>query len=88
MCIRDKAYTIHKKIYRQRNFANDLDNFSLDDNLHQHTLFIVDEASMIANDGLAGAVFGTCLLYTSMVFNVICLEFGVQKSRVDRLFKK
>ena len=23
-----------------------------------------------------------------MVFNVICLEFGVQKSRVDRLFKK
>ena len=53
------AYTIHKKIYRQRNFSNDLDNFSLDDNLHQHTLFIVDEASMIANDGLAGAVFGT-----------------------------
>ena len=51
------AYTIHKKIYRQRNFSNDLDNFSLDDNLHQHTLFIVDEASMIANDGLAGAVF-------------------------------
>ena len=46
------AYTIHKKIYRQRNFSNDLDNFSLDDNLHQHTLFIVDEASMIANDGL------------------------------------
>ena len=50
MCIRDRAYTIHKKIYRQRNFSNDLDNFSLDDNLHQHTLFIVDEASMIAND--------------------------------------
>ena len=23
-----------------------------------------------------------------MVFNVICLEFGVQNSRVDRLFKK
>ena len=28
-------------------FSNDLDNFSLDDNLHQHTLFIVDEASMM-----------------------------------------
>lgn len=53
------AYTIHKKIYRQRSFSNDVDNFSLDDNLHQHTLFIVDEASMIANDGLSGAVFGT-----------------------------
>ena len=38
------AYTIHKKIYRQRNFSNDLDNFSLNDNLHQHTLFIVDGA--------------------------------------------
>lgn len=23
-----------------------------------------------------------------MAFNVICLEFGIQKSRVDRLFKK
>lgn len=57
------AFTIHKKIYRQRNYSNDMDNFSLDDNLHQQTLFIVDEASMIANDGLSGAAFGTgCLL--------------------------
>lgn len=61
------AYTIHKKIYRQRNFSNDLDNFSLDDNLHQHTLFIVDEASMIANDGLAGAVFGTGRLLDDLI---------------------
>ena len=53
------AFTIHKKIYRQRNYSNDMDNFSLDDNLHQQTLFIVDEASMIANDGLSGAAFGT-----------------------------
>ncbi|WP_290091712.1 AAA family ATPase, partial [uncultured Bacteroides sp.] len=61
------AYTIHKKIYRQRNFSNDLDNFSLDDNLHQHTLFIVDEASMIANDGLSGAVFGTGRLLDDLI---------------------
>ena len=61
------AYTIHKKIYRQRNFSNDLDNFSLDDNLHQHTLFIVDEASMIANDGLAGSVFGTGRLLDDLI---------------------
>ena len=62
------AYTIHKKIYRQRNFSNDLDNFSLDDNLHQHTLFIVDEASMIANGGGGeGAVFGTGCLLDDMV---------------------
>ena len=57
------AYTIHKKIYRQRTFSNALDNFSLSDNLHQHTLFLVDEASMIANEALTGAGFGTgCLL--------------------------
>ncbi|MGL5979364.1 MAG: ATP-dependent DNA helicase [Phocaeicola sp.] len=52
------SYTIHKKIYRQRNYSNDLDNFSLNENLHQHTLFIVDEASMITNSGLSGASFG------------------------------
>ena len=40
------AFTIHKKIYRQQSFSNELSNFSVNDNLHQHTLFIVDEASM------------------------------------------
>ncbi len=50
------AFTIHKKIYRQRAFSNEMSNFSLADNLHQHTLFIVDEASMIANEGLSGAL--------------------------------
>lgn len=58
-----QAYTIHKKIYRQRSFSNSLDNFSLNDNLHQHTLFIVDEASMIANAGGGVNGFGSgCLL--------------------------
>ncbi len=57
------AYTIHKKIYRQRSFSNELDNFSLSDNLHQHTVFLVDEASMIANESLSGSGFGSgCLL--------------------------
>lgn len=57
------AYTIHKKIYRQRSFSNEMDNFSLNDNLHQNTLFIVDEASMIANDNTQGVKFGSgCLL--------------------------
>lgn len=53
------AYTIHKKIYRQRTFSNEMGNFTLNDNLSTHTLFIVDEASMIANEGLSGAMFGT-----------------------------
>ena len=61
------AYTIHKKIYRQRSFSNELDNFSLDNNLHQHTLFLVDEASMIANDGLSGSMFGTGRLLDDLI---------------------
>lgn len=57
------AYTIHKKIYREQSFFGEGGHFTLNDNLHKHTLFIVDEASMIANEGLAGATFGTgCLL--------------------------
>lgn len=40
------AYTIHKYIYRQKQLGTD--SFSLAANLHKHTLFIVDEASMIS----------------------------------------
>ena len=61
------AYTIHKKIYRQKSFSNDLDNFSLNDNLHKNTLFIVDEASMISNDGLSGASFGSGRLLDDLI---------------------
>ena len=61
------AYTIHKKIYRQKSFSNELDNFSMNDNLHQHTLFIVDEASMIANEGLSGSMFGTGRLLDDLI---------------------
>jgi len=54
------AYTIHKKIYRQKSATEAV--FSLADNLHTDTLFIVDEASMISNSGNE-TVFGSgCLL--------------------------
>ncbi|MBR5657454.1 MAG: AAA family ATPase [Prevotella sp.] len=43
------AFTIHRKIYRQRSLMGD---FNLNDNLHSNTLFLVDEASMIANSSL------------------------------------
>ena len=57
------AYTIHRKIYRQKTIAADMGSFSLNDNLSKHTLFIVDEASMISNLGLSGTAFGSgCLL--------------------------
>ena len=61
------AYTIHKKIYRQRAFSNDTDNFSLNENLTKHTLYIVDEASMISNEGLSGSVFGTGRLLDDLI---------------------
>ena len=51
------AFTIHKKIYRQQSFSNEVSNFSVNDNLTTHTLYIVDEASMISNEGVSGAVF-------------------------------
>ena len=54
------ASTIHRRIYRQKAMMG---NFSLAPNMHTDTLFMVDEASMVANEGLQGSVFGTgCLL--------------------------
>ena len=67
------AYTIHRRIYRQKS-AGDLSAFSLNDNLNKNTLFIVDEASMIANDAYANGgdsrwSFGSgCLLDDLMQF--------------------
>ena len=62
------AYTIHRRIYRQKS-AGDLSSFSLNDNLNHDTLFIVDEASMIANLGLGESSFGSgCLLDDLMQF--------------------
>ncbi len=40
------AYTIHKYIYRQNQLG--VESFSLADNKHKQTMFIVDEASMIS----------------------------------------
>lgn len=57
------AYTIHKKIYRQKVFTGDYEGFQIMDNLHKDTLFIVDEASMIANTPADTHIYGTgCLL--------------------------
>ncbi len=62
------AYTIHRRIYRQKS-AGDLSAFNLNDNLNRDTLFIVDEASMISNLGLGESSFGSgCLLDDLMQF--------------------
>ena len=68
------AFTIHKRIYRQKNFSNEITNFLLDNNLNRHTLFIVDEASMISNRGLSGSVFGTGRLLDDLIHYVYAGE--------------
>lgn len=60
------ACTIHKKIYRQKSLL-DAGSFQLDRNMHEHTLFLVDEASMISNEGLSGAMFGTGRLLDDLI---------------------
>lgn len=60
------AYTIHRKIYRQNSYLDQA--FSMADNKHTDTLFIVDEASMISNSpGIDGAAFGTGRLLDDLV---------------------
>jgi len=52
------AWTIHKKIYRQKSGKDGAGEFVLDRNLYTRTTFIVDEASMIG-DRSADSVFGS-----------------------------
>lgn len=72
------AYTIHRRIYREKSFSGVEGQFNLNDNLYTDTLFMVDEASMIANMGLGGMNFGSgCLLDDLVHF--------VYQGRNDRL---
>ena len=65
------AFTIHKKIYRQKSMSEF--RFQLADNLNTHTLFIVDEASMISNSG-AETTFGTGRLLDDLIHFVYGAE--------------
>lgn len=57
------AYTIHRQIYRQKSFDSDGGVFNLNFNRYTDTLFMVDESSMIANQGQMESSFGSgCLL--------------------------
>ena len=68
------AYTIHKRIYRQRTagalsintLAAGESVFSLAENRSEHTLFIVDEASMIA-DSSENSGFGSGRLLDDLI---------------------
>jgi exodeoxyribonuclease V len=61
------AYTIHKKIYRQKSTTEDTGVFSLDRNLYTDTCFIVDEASMISNSRNENSIFGSGLLLNDLL---------------------
>ena len=67
------AYTIHRKIYRQKSIV-DMDVFQNDINQQQDTLFIVDEASMIANDAPGSTIFGTGRLLDDLMHYVYSCE--------------
>ena len=54
-----EAYTIHKRIYRERSIAGYESKFSLDYNKEKGAVFIVDEASMLSASSNEGAVFGS-----------------------------
>lgn len=72
------AYTIHRRIYREKSFSGVEGQFNLNDNLYTDMLFMVDEASMIANMGFGGMSFGSgCLLDDLVHF--------VYQGRNDRL---
>ena len=61
------AFTIHRRIYRQRSFSGDGGQFNLNDNLYADTLFMVDESSMIANEGFSDTSFGSGRLLDDLV---------------------
>lgn len=64
---REKALTIHKRIYRQRTNADYESKFSLNLNAEREAVFIVDEASMLSDSTSGGALFGSGSLLEDLV---------------------
>ena len=54
----EQAFTIHKKIYRQKSSADGFGSFVLSFNTCSNTFFIVDEASMISRYSTDRSLFG------------------------------
>ena len=66
----EPALTIHKRIYRPRTNADYESKFSLNINQERGAVFIVDEASMLANGSSDGAIFGSGALLDDLVSDV------------------
>jgi exodeoxyribonuclease-5 len=65
-CADAPAHTVHKTIYRMKSTGNDT-TFALAPNMHQNTVFIIDEASMIATGSPEKAIFGSGNLLDDMM---------------------
>ncbi|MBI4647344.1 MAG: AAA family ATPase [Bacteroidia bacterium] len=61
------AYTIHKKIYRQKSSADAFGKFVLDKNFNTNTFFIVDEASMLPDQSKETSIFGSGRLLDDLI---------------------
>ncbi len=64
------AYTIHKKIYRQKTSYEGFGKFEIDVNLKKDTFFIIDEASMISNQFFENSIFGSGRLLDDLIKHV------------------
>lgn len=62
-----QAFTIHKRIYRQRTNADYESKYSLDMNKEQGAVFIVDEASMLSDSSGDGQIFGSGSLLEDLI---------------------
>lgn len=69
------ASTIHRKIYRKKSAMSPDMHFSLSPNLHKDTLFIIDEASMIADEK-------TDYSGSSLLEDVISYVYNQQNNRI------
>ena len=61
------AYTIHKKIYRQKNAGVGYGAFVLNFNTLKNAFFIIDESSMISNESNEYNVFGSGHLLDDLI---------------------
>lgn len=62
-----QAFTIHKRIYRQKSSKDGMGSFILDRNFSRDAYFIVDESSMISNIAAESSIFGSGKLLDDLV---------------------
>lgn len=66
---RHPAFTIHRKIYREKSYQGIGGQFNLNSNIHKNTLFMIDEASMISGGtgNVDNGIFGSGSLLDDLI---------------------